>query len=71
MRDAHKIGSILHFWPIAGYPKLTFSRLSRNAVVAAMISAACWRASVAAGLFRWFDRGCAGKVSDRRLKREG
>jgi len=50
MRDAHKIGSTLHFWPIASYPKLTFSRLSRHAVTGVMISAACWRVNVAAGL---------------------
>jgi len=30
MRDAHKIGSILHFWPIAGHSKLIFNRLSRK-----------------------------------------
>ena len=51
MHGAHKIGSILHFWPIAGYPKLTFSRLSGKAVTAAMICAACWRGSVASSPF--------------------
>jgi hypothetical protein len=30
MRDAHEVGSILHFWLIAGCPKLISSRLSRK-----------------------------------------